>query len=182
MFVVLTPMKFLLLVFVFTFSTIASGQTILEVRSSFHQAVMEPETSRDFHELMESPQENSATIVAYQAVSEALLAQVVWNPFSKLSQVMKYDKLMEKAVLEDEENIEIRFLRLAIEVNLPSFLGMSEHIKEDRDMIVNNMSKVSTMKVEKGYGQYIFYFLNETGLCTEEEISLMEEMLAMNGI
>lgn len=175
-------MKSILLVFTIVISLLASGQTIQEVRSSFHQAVMEPETSREFHELMESPQKSSATIIAYQAVSEALLAQVVWNPFSKLSQVMKYDKLMEKAVMEDEENIEIRFLRLAIEVNLPSFLRMSSHIQEDRDMIVRDMSKVSAMKLEKSYGQYIFYFLNDSGLCSPEEISLMEETLAVNGI
>ncbi len=173
------------LIFFFISVTIfisVDGQPLQEARSSFHQAVLNPESSRDFHKTMESSLHNSATLMAYQAVSEALIAQVVWNPFSKLSQVMKYDKIMQDAVMQDDENIEIRFLRLAIEVNLPAFLGMSEHVKEDRDMIVQNMSKVGSMSLEKSYGQYIFYFLNDEGLCTEEEISLMESTLAANGI
>lgn len=175
-------MKSIILLLAISISTFVSGQSLQEVRNSFHHAVMDPTTARDFHALLELSKDNSSTILAYQAVSEALLAQVVWNPFSKLSQVMKYDRLMEKAVMDDIENIEIRFLRLAIEVNLPSFLGMSTHVQEDRDMIVNNMSKVSSMKLEKKFGQYIFYFLNDTGLCTSDEISLMKKTLAQNGI
>lgn len=175
-------MKSIILLLAVLLSTLASGQNLQEVRSSFHQAVMEPEKSRNFHEFLESSKDKSATILAYQAVSEALLAQVVWNPFSKLSHIMKYEKMMEKAIVKDEENIEIRFLRLAIEVNLPSFLGMSTHVQEDKDVIVSNLSKVSKMKLEKKFGQYIFYFLDETGLCTNDEISLMQETLAENGI
>ncbi|MFK7952122.1 MAG: hypothetical protein AB8B73_04700 [Ekhidna sp.] len=159
-----------------------NSQSLQDARSSFHKAVMKPDASREFHETMESDLDRSATLLAYQAVSEALLAQVIWNPFSKLSQVMKYDRIMQEAVMNDPDNIEIRFLRLAIEVNLPDFLGMSEHIQEDRDMIVQNMSEVRTMNLEKSYGQYIFFFLNEAGLCTEEEIDLMESVLAINGI
>ncbi len=175
-------MKSIILILAISLSTLASGQSLQEVRSSFHQAVMDPEMSRNFHSLVASSKDNSATILAYQAVSEALIAQLAWNPFSRLSQVMKYDKLMDQAVMEDPENIEIRFLRMAVEVNLPSFLGMSTHIQADRDMIVSNLSKVSSMKLEKKFGRYIFYFLNETGLCTNDEISLMEESLAQNGI
>ena len=175
-------MKLILIsISIFIFISV-EGQTLQEARSSFHQAVLNPEFSRTFHEAMRSTLDESATLMAYKAVSEALLAQVIWNPFSKLSQVMKYDKIMQDAIMQDDKNIEIRFLRLAIEVNLPEFLGMSEHIREDRDMIVQNMSNVGSMNLEKSYGQYIFYFLNDEGLCTEEEISLMKSTLAASGI
>lgn len=138
---------------------------------------MDVKMCRDFHSYFEDAEHLTPTIQAYRAVSEAMLAQVVWNPFSKLSQVMKYDKQMEAAVNSDPENIEIRFLRLAIEYNLPSFLGMSTHIEEDIDVILENMTTVNSLEIDPGYGQYIFWFLETSELCTPDQVMAMKETL-----
>lgn len=151
------------------------AQSISEIRTEFHSVVLNPDESRGFHNFLKKVEKPSATVKAYQAVSEALLAQVVWNPFTKLSQVMKYDKQMAVAIGEDPENIEIRFLRLAIEYNLPSFLGMSKHLEEDVNKIVDNLSNVSQMQVNPMFGKYIFYFLQETNLCSSEQIAMMKQ-------
>jgi len=159
----------------------ASSQSLTEIRKEFHKAVIEPEERvKAFHAYLEDIDNPDATIQAYQAVSEALLAQVVWNPFSKLSQVRKYDKLMEEAVISDEMNIEIRFLRLAIEYNLPSFLGMSTHIEEDLNVIVKNLESISSMNVDPSYGRYILYFLENTNLCSNDELIAMRDTLGQN--
>ncbi len=159
-----------------------SAQDLSEIRSEFHAVVLNPDDSRSFYDFLKDVENPSSTIKAYQAVSEALLAQVVWNPFSKLKQVMKYDKQMEAAIEEDPANIEIRFLRLAIEYNLPSFLGMSTHLEEDVDKIVSGLSSVSKMQVNPMFGKYIFYFLNETNLCTSEQLALMKQSFPSAGV
>ena len=148
-----------------------------DIRKSFHEAVLDPEKSEDFHQYLADFTISDPTFKAYQAVSEAMLAQVVWNPFTKLSQVRKYERLMKVAVESDAENIEIRFLSLAIEYNLPRFLGMSKHLVEDRDVIVNNISSIQSMKLDRSFSRYILYFLNETDLCTQDQITQMEESL-----
>ena len=150
------------------------AQSLDEVRSEFHSAVLNPDNTENFHDFMLKIENPSTTVQAYQAVSEALLAQSAWNPFKKLSQVMKYDKLMSTIIKEDPKNVEIRFLRLAIEYNLPSFLMMSSHLEEDVDQIVNNLSSVSKMQVNPMFGKYIFYFLKETNLCSQEELDRMK--------
>ncbi|MEP0984687.1 hypothetical protein [Ekhidna sp.] len=161
-------------------ASIVGAQTLPEVRSEFHSVVLNPDDSRDFHDYLSDVKTPTTTIRAYQAVSEALLAQVVWNPFNKLSQVIKYDKLMEEIVNEDPDNIEIRFLRLAIEYNLPSFLGMSTHVEEDTQMIIQNMSSIGEMQIEKSYSSYIFHFLSETNLISQDEISMMQQRFTVN--
>lgn len=156
---------------------LGNSQSIENVRKAFHEAVLKPEVSRDFHAYMLKSQNSSPTIRAYRAVSEAMLAQVLWNPFSKLSQVKKYQREMEIAIKESASSIEIRFLRLAIEYNLPSFLGMSQHIEEDLDMILRNLSSVSSMNLDPGYSQYIYYFLESTGLCSSDQMLAMKQTL-----
>ncbi len=163
-------------------ATSISAQSLNEIRSEFHAVVLNPDDSRDFHNFLKDIENPTSTVKAYQAVSEALLAQVVWNPFNKLKQVVKYDKQIEAAVEEDPQNIEIRFLRLAIEYNLPSFLGMSTHMEEDVAMIVSDLSSVSEMKVNPMFGQYIFHFLEETNLCSTEQLALMKQSFEGGGV
>ncbi|MEM8940084.1 MAG: hypothetical protein AAGC64_12125 [Bacteroidota bacterium] len=170
-------MRLILLIGYMTASLLSNSQSIESVRKAFHAAVLEPEVSKDFHAYMSTSQNLSPTIRAYRAVSEAMLAQVLWNPFSKLSQVKKYQREMEIAVKENSSNIEIRFLRLAIEYNLPSFLGMSQHIEQDLDMILRNLSSVSSMNLDPGYSQYIYYFLESTGLCSSDQMLAMKQTL-----
>ncbi|MEO9872918.1 hypothetical protein [Ekhidna sp.] len=159
-------------VFLFNFGW---SQSLSEIRSEFHAAVKTPDTSKDFHKFISEIENPNSTAKAYQAVSEALLAQVLWNPFSKLSQVMKYDKIMKEVVESDPTNVEVRFLRLAIEFNLPSFLGMSTHLEEDLNKIVNNLSNISDIQVDPMFGKYIFYFLEDTKLCSEQQLLQMKQ-------
>lgn len=154
------------------------SQSMDEVRTAFHKAVLEPRESKVFHASLADLTISDPTMQAYKAASEAMLAQVVWNPFVKLSQVFKFGDLMEMAVLEEPENIEIRFLRLAIEYNLPRFLGRSNHLQEDRDVIVGNIGNIDEMEIDPSFTRYIIYFLRDTKLCSEKEIIKMENGLA----
>lgn len=154
------------------------AQSLQEVRQRFHEVVMEPKQTKAFHEFLQESPLNTSTINAYRAVSEAMMARVVWNPVSKLSQVIKYADQMDAVIKSDADNIEARFLRFSIEYNIPKFLGMSKHLEEDRDMIVQNLSHVATMDLDPSYGQYILSFLTTTQLCSEQELTAMKESLA----
>lgn len=159
------------------FQTVGQEYDLTAVRQAFHQAVLHDEESDSFHEYVGKIANADPTILAYQAVSKAMLARVLWNPFAKYSHVMKYRALMADAIKTDSSNIEIRFLRLSIEYNLPSFLSESQYINEDLKIILENLSSVKKMRVDPGYGRYIFYFLRENGLCTVEEIQKMKKSL-----
>lgn len=155
-------------------AVLSQGQSLAEVRTAFHMAVLEPKQSAAFHAYVKDLEDPTPIMEAYQAVSEAMLAQVLWNPFSKLSQVIRYDRKMEEVVKADPDNIEIRFLRLAIEYNLPAILGMSTHIDEDVEMIEGNLSSIASMQLDPKFGSYIVWFLRETMLCNEEALTAME--------
>ncbi|WP_425392930.1 hypothetical protein [Ekhidna sp.] len=168
-------MKSILSIVLVILSVSVFSQNLSEIRAEFHSVVLNPDDSKEFHAFLSSVENPSTTVKAYQAVSEALLAQVLWNPFNKLKQVVKYGNQMEEAVNADPDNIEIRFLRLAIEYNLPAFLGMSSHLEEDVKLIAENLSNVSSMQVNPMFGQYIFHFLEETDLCSKAQLSQMKQ-------
>jgi len=152
-------------------------QSLEEVRAQFHQAVQDQDNCENFHQFLADKEFNDPVFLAYQATSEALLAQVVWNPFGKFSQVNKYEELMNEAIGMDSTNLEIRFLRLSIEHNLPAFLGMSHHVKKDSRFLKSNIMEVKAMGFDKAFNEYILYFMEETGLCTKEEIIELREAI-----
>ena len=168
-------MKHALFIGVFLFSLLGNAQSIETIRKEFHKAVLNPEMSEDFHAYMKNCEQSSPRVQAYKAVSEAMLAQVVWNPFTKLSQVRKYREAMTIAVESSPDNIEIRFLRLAIEHNLPPFLGMSEHVNEDLSLILEHVSSEKSISFDPGYTRYICYFLEHSGLCSSDQVLAMRQ-------
>jgi len=179
--VLFATMKFFYFSIIFLIPFLGDSQTLAEVRKKFHIAVLDPEKSEEFHDFLKNTALTTPTMKAYKASSEAMFARAVWNPFTKLSQVMKYSDLMEVAVEEDEENAEIRFLRFAIEYNLPRFLGMSKHQDEDLEAIVSNATSISSMNLDESFCRYIIYFLKDTGLSTKEDMEKMETAFSSAG-
>lgn len=150
------------------------SQSLQEVRQGFHDVVFEPKLTKQFHSQLAESENSTPELQAYRAVSEAMMARVVWNPVSKLAQVIKYAGMMEEVVEANPDNIEVRFLRLSIEYNIPRFLGMSKHLDEDANMIISNLSDVASMNIDPTYGRYILDFLIKTDLCSYQQLRVMK--------
>jgi hypothetical protein len=96
---------------------------------------------------------NSQTIseplkMAYYAASEMASAQYKFSPIAKINTFNSGKKKLDKAALADPTNIEIRYIRYAIQCNAPSFLGYNKSIKEDRELIFKNLSTLKTKDVD----------------------------------
>jgi hypothetical protein len=77
-------------------------------------------------------------VLAYKAAAEAIRARDA-SMFNKLTYVQNATKQFDQAVKLDSDNAEIRFLRLSVESNLPSFLGLSQHVEEDRQFLLDTL-------------------------------------------
>lgn len=66
------------------------------------------------------------------------------NPFVKLSTFNEGRALLDSAIVHDPSSVELRFLRLSIQVNVPKLLGYSGQIAEDRRFIDRNLASVKS--------------------------------------
>lgn len=66
-----------------------------------------------------------------------MMAKYVSNPFRKLSYFKGGKQLLEKCVSADTENAEIRYLRLTVQSNAPSFLGYNQSITVDKQFLLH---------------------------------------------
>ncbi|MDH5609532.1 MAG: hypothetical protein OEY56_08630 [Cyclobacteriaceae bacterium] len=161
---------------ILTFS--ASADDLPRVRQSFHNAVLNTDKITEFYQLMEHYEMSGPVFKAYKAVSEALVAQLEWNPYKKYLQVEKFNTIISEALRAEPDNLEIRFLRLCVEYHLPGILMMSDHMKEDVAFIMKNLSRVDTLDFDRSFTRYILVFMEETGLCEVSQLNEIKAKLA----
>ena len=92
-------------------------------------------------------------------------AKYGFNPISKLRRFKKGKTLIEEAVKKQPDNLEIRFLRLAIQTNLPAFLNYSDNIIEDEKYLLANIQTIKN----KNLKQDILKYLLASKHCSAEE-------------
>ncbi|UOR03819.1 hypothetical protein MUN82_12765 [Hymenobacter aerilatus] len=116
----------------------ANPYSVANLRRQYQQAAASKEGGEKFHQLMAAYTQHDAVVLAYKAAAEAIRARDA-SMFNKLTYVQQAAKLFDEAVRRDDDNAEIRFLRLSVESNLPAFLGLSQHVDDDRQFLVRTL-------------------------------------------
>jgi hypothetical protein len=80
---------------------------------------------------------------AYRGAASAASAGSVEGVYRKLQYFNTGKSELEEAVKASPSNPEIRFLRLATQVNAPGFLGYNKDIESDKKMLINTFSSMS---------------------------------------
>lgn len=136
--------RFLFLTLLLTTATLVSTEAnpyaVAQLRRYYQQAAASKEAGEKFHKLMAAYNQQDAVVLAYKAAAEAIRARDA-SMFNKLTYVQNASKQFDQAVKLDADNAEIRFLRLSVESNLPGFLGLSQHVEEDRVFLVSTLLK-----------------------------------------
>lgn len=87
--------------------------------------------------------------LAYLGGLQTIWANHVINPISKLSTFKEGRTNIEKAVVKDPLSAEVRYVRLSVQKNAPSFLGYNKNIKEDVQFLKENKAKITSAAVLK---------------------------------
>ncbi|MBD2722627.1 hypothetical protein IC234_10880 [Hymenobacter sp. BT189] len=106
------------------------------LRRHYEQAAADKAAGEKFYKLLADYKDRDALVLGYKGAAEAIRARDA-SMFNKLTYVQDAARTFEQAVSLDPRNPEIRFLRFSVESNLPAFLGLSKHIDEDKEMLLN---------------------------------------------
>ena len=90
-------------------------------------------------------------VMAYVGISETMLAEEAFWPIEKWNYFNRGKAKIEQAIDKDQENPELRYLRLLVQLNAPSFLSYNENIESDLDFYISNIlnSGLNIMWIKK---------------------------------
>lgn len=135
----------------------------------FVEASEDSKAGRRFHELMSNYEDNNPVVLAYKAVSEAIMAKHVWNPYMKMKHLQRSSEIFEQAVQLDTSNPEIRFLRFTVEHYVPRYLNMSKNLQDDKAKIIAGLQRHPKSGLSTEMARDIRDFMLTKDHCTEQE-------------
>lgn len=94
--------------------------------------------------VMKADVSHDNTLLGYKGAVWMAKARHAANPMHKLSYFNEGKGWLEAALANEPDNVELRFLRLTIQVNVPGILGYSDKKKSDLAFVE---SRIPTLKI-----------------------------------
>ncbi|HLS37753.1 MAG TPA: hypothetical protein VK023_05725 [Sphingobacterium bovisgrunnientis] len=96
-----------------------------------------PENKSVCYAMLNSLEKNKENVKAmgYLGAFTMIKANHQLNPIKKLGSFNDGKKLLEKAIAQSPNDIELRYVRYAIQISIPKFLGYNAEISEDKKML-----------------------------------------------
>jgi len=128
---------------------------VSEIRSDYKHAVKSKTKAFELNSKLESISKNDKKVlVAYKGAVISITAKYKNSNKLKSTTFKSGVSLIEYAVENEADNIEIRFVRLSIQQNSPKFLKYNKDIEADKKFILNNFKNIRSNEFKdylKGY-------------------------------
>lgn len=116
-------------------------------------------------------------LLGYYGATETLIAKHAFNPFKKLSKLNDGLEKIAKAIKQNPDNLEIRFLRFSILHYIPGFLGFSKEREEDLKSIYNLLLMKDYTQLEFSIQKGIIEFMLESKRLNQAQTRNLEKLL-----
>ncbi|RQO65834.1 hypothetical protein DBR43_26665 [Pedobacter sp. KBW06] len=155
-----------LLLLLFATKTYSAEPELREVKRLFEAATHSKDSSDRLLEILSGIGPSSPPLfICYKGAAEMMRCRYGLNPIHKFKRFKKGKALIEAAVKKESHNIEIRFLRFAIQTNLPSFLNYNDDITKDKQFLLSNLKTIKDKKLKDSISKY----LSTSNYCSAEE-------------
>lgn len=159
--------KIVILMLLLLFKNVhASDPEIQQVKDLFEASAQSKASADRLSDLLANTGHSAPPLlICYKGAAEMMQAKYGFNPISKFKRFKRGKALIEYAVKKDPDDIAIRFLRFAIQTNLPAFLNYNDDINNDKIYLITHLKTMADKKLK----QSIVKFLSASKYCTEEE-------------
>ena len=142
---------------------VSNNELLSEIREKLPDAFMNEDSCSYLLQKVKNIKNVEPLLKGY--VGGVFIAQSKHAPlFDKLQALKTGTEMLEEAIKEKPNNIELLFLRLSIQLNLPGFLKYNDNIEKDKAFVLKNFSQALPILKSR-----IINFVKSSGFFTEEE-------------
>lgn len=132
---------------------------IIELRDMYYAAYRDKAAAEEFYAVTAGKNLHIATLPGYKAVASIMMCNHVMNPYSRLKYFYSGKSQLEKAITASPGSVELRYLRFAVQCNVPGILNYSGQINEDRAILITYLlskeNKTADPDLYKRIGKYM---------------------------
>lgn len=137
-------------------NALACDISLNEIRDEFSKAALRKNDCVELEQTLETCKE--PVKMGYYGAVMIMRAKYEINPLSKYNYFKNGRSILEAAIAVSENNLELRYLRHAIQTNIPSFLGYKDDITADRQFLEQNVHTTTDTILK----QKILSYLNQS--------------------
>ena len=144
-------MRALLTIFIlWSTTTVAQDQLLANIRQNIGEVFKTDTVCKRMLAAFEKTDiSKSNLLLGYKGAVELGMGRHDPNVFKKMSWFGDGKEHLEKSIANDPQNLELRFLRLTIQTNMPAFLGYSENKEKDKAFVIENLEKAPSEEFKK---------------------------------
>lgn len=126
-----------------TFLFVAALPDLAAIRQKYVSASTSEQAAEQLYNMLEKVDDNSkeTTTVAYKAAAITLKAKYSTNLLKKKNYFTRGATLLEDVIKKDNDNYEIRLIRLNIQENAPKITGYHKNKAEDKAFLIKHYDK-----------------------------------------
>jgi hypothetical protein len=156
------------------FSSFAEEYNMKEMREILRVASENKANSTKLYEKVGNYSGEDAVLISYKAAAHAIKAKFASNPFKKLKLIKASSKIFDDAVQRNSKDLEIRFVRYAVETQTPAKIKLSKHVEEDKNILMQAIREYPKSGVHPDVARLARDFLKQFCTCSEEEKKELE--------
>lgn len=168
-------MRFVVLAITFCLAIAASASDPVNEGRKLYMTNPSKAQLSHFIEQGDKNSSGSAVISAYMGSAVARMAEFSYNPYTKWSYFKDGQTLIEAAVLQDNQNPEIRFIRFSVQVKTPTFLSYNDAIEDDQKLIVSALTR-GWLSETPEFRSLVATFLLDHGKLEASAIELLKKL------
>ena len=152
-------------------------ELVKALRNELFYTAFDERSSLAYYEKIKGIPQKTPLLEAYEGAAIALQAHYVWSPVSKLGYIRRSNEKLATAIAKDQQNVEMRFLRFYIQNQVPTYLGFSKNLKEDKQAILDNLADYDIRSFGEDILAYIYQYMQEVGDCSPEDFRVISAAL-----
>ncbi len=160
----------LILILLLHFTNIKEDSELIKIRNLYENAAIKEEAQVKLNLLLLNIKPESYLLSGYKGANIMIGASYVFNPISKLNKFNKGRKLVEDAIKNEPNNLELRYLRFTLQTNLPRFLGYTNQINRDKIFMINQLGVLKDLDLRFR----IVTYLLASSWCNESDLKKLE--------
>lgn len=145
--------------------------SLQQARLVFEQAPLNEQKATDF--LAEIAATKNNTLIGYKGALTMIMAKHTMNPFKKLDCFNTGKSLLEQALKNEPNNIELHYLRFSIQCNAPAFLDYNNQKESDKLFLLKQANSVKDADLKS---RMIQFLLQCPALSAKEKLNLHQTL------
>lgn len=109
---------------------------VLELRKLYYQSYKDKAAADKLYKQTRVYDAQQPKLLGYKAVASMMMCNYVTNPYTRVKYFYAGKGELEKAIKTSPADVELRYLRYAVQENVPGVLNYNGSLNEDRTIIV----------------------------------------------